>query len=316
MAYCLDFHFHSSFSDGHGLPRDIVAAALAKDPRVRHLALSDHNSFQGSRPFLTACQATGIEGFVSCELSGSHPACKDREFHFLINFGPEWNDDVAARTRKFAPYFKMLHRVEAENAILFFDLLKAQGESQDTVTAGYDILRTTETDYESDDPPAEGVSLFKSIRRMIAEKKIPEKYGVRTPLELEKKLWNSAGRFPAPTPVINEAFDIIRETRPRVTLAHPHKYNLDPAALKPLLIEWMGTIGLFALELHYEGRLVSEYRPLADELGLLISVGSDSHNLWKTPGRETSSGGLPVLDDELTENAEILLDMLRRRPAG
>jgi len=90
-------------------------------------------------------------------------------------------------------------------------------------------------------------------------------------------------------------------------------YGLDPAALKPLLIEWMNAINLFALELHYEGRIVSEYRPLADELGLLVSAGSDTHSMWKAPRRESPPGALPVLDDSFNENTEKLLNQLRRR---
>ena len=291
----LDFHIHSRFSDGNGLPDEIVAAALDRRTDIDCLALSDHNSFRGCRAFINACRISGIEGVVSCELSGSHPLYPDREFHFLINFGPDWNATVADRTAAFLPHIRSINEGITNNGYLYVNQLKARGEPDEIIERLNQVVQDTTAAYESDDPPINGIHLFRDLRQIANEKGLPHKYGVSTATELEKLLWRACGIFPEPTPAINNAFIAFQTARPLVTLAHPHKYQLSPAELEPLLIEWKRNIGLTALELHYGGDIQTDYLPLAESLGLFVSAGSDTHAMWQRSNPTGQAAELPVL---------------------
>ena len=107
----------------------------------------------------------------------------------------------------------------------------------------------------------------------------------------EKEVWRRAGVAPRPTPPITEAYAIFRQASPAVTLAHPMGYGMTPEQLGPFIREWQREIGLIALEAHYLGVLDVQWKALAEELGLLVSPGSDVHGAY---GGEL---GVPVVED-------------------
>ncbi len=113
-----DFHFHSLYSDGAFMPADIVNSFLRVNPYIRYLALSDHDTFLGCEEFINACNKKRIKGFVSAEIGGAHPDFPHDELHLLVNFGSEWNSDIAKKISKFNRYFNECRRVDTEN--IFF----------------------------------------------------------------------------------------------------------------------------------------------------------------------------------------------------
>jgi hypothetical protein len=307
MPYFVDFHTHSSHSsDGAVPPTEMVASALASNPGITQMALSDHNTYTGSRSFLNACRKHGIEGFVSAEISGSHPDMPDTEFHFLTTFGTEWNDAVGQRVNLFVPHFNRLARVDTENMFLFLEAaaqLDVRISWREVVKQASHVYRSLPPGQDADMIPAPG---WHHLRRIIRDGKWGETTtGGRT--DLEVRAWKQTGVRPLSTPLITDAYATYRQARPAVVLAHPMLYNRSPDELRPYVREWQREIGLIGLECHYKSVLYAEWRAFADELGLLVSAGSDRHSAYVA---DNPAASVPVVTEDQAD-VPALLDVLR-----
>lgn len=69
MAY-IDLHTHSNASDGSFPPREVVR--LAKERRLKALALTDHDTIDGLKEALAAGVEYGIEVIPGVEISAKH----------------------------------------------------------------------------------------------------------------------------------------------------------------------------------------------------------------------------------------------------
>lgn len=307
MPYVVDFHAHSSHSgDGSLPPADLVRSAKANNPAITHMALSDHNTFTGCRDFLAACGQHGIEGFVFAEVSGTHPDMSDTEFHFLTCLGAAWTDSVAQRAALFIPHFNRLSRIDTENMFLFLEAAGQLGIHigwRQVVRQSTEVYRNLPAGQNPDmiPPPA-----FHHLRQIIRGGGFGEQTTSRK-TELEARVWKQTGMRPLPTPSITDAYPIYRQARPAVILAHPMLYSHTPDELKPYIREWQREMGLIGLECHYGNVLNAEWKALADELGLLVSAGSDRHTEYEAGDPKTS---VPVVDEEQADIPS-LLDVLR-----
>lgn len=68
---CSDLHIHSRFSDGRLWPEQIVSRA--KEHGFRQLALTDHDTLQGTSRFMAACARHDIEGVIGVEIDCVQP---------------------------------------------------------------------------------------------------------------------------------------------------------------------------------------------------------------------------------------------------
>ena len=305
MSYDLDLHVHSYYSDGKCSPGEMVASAKRADPQIAQMALSDHNTFAGCREFLAVCEAHQIEGFASAEVSGSHPDLPHIEFHFLVNFGTELTDDVTGRTEMFIPWFNRLTEVDHRNIFMFLAAAARQG----TTIPYHQVVRKAAEFYIEDpanrDPGLIKPPTFNHLRRVIRETALNSQSSLGS-VGFEQEVWGRAGIEPLPTPPITEAYPIFRRASPAVTLAHPMKHPLTPEEFRPLIEEWQREMGLIAIEAHYGGVFDPGYKALADELGLLVSVGSDIHWSYDSarphgsvPAVERAQADIPSLLDAL-----------------
>ena len=310
MPTVLDFHTHSYHStDGGITPQDLVAGAKANNPAIAAMALSDHNTYSGCQDFLAACKAHGVEGFVSAEVSGAHPDRPDIEFHFLTMFGNAWTEDVSRRTAMFTPHFNALYKTDTENILLFLEAAGRLGHNiplRSVVQKSVAFYHGLPDDRKN--PAMIGPATFHRVREVLDDLKLidHERRGGKS--EFEKDVWRKAGVKPAPTPNITDAYPIYGQARPAVILAHPMHYGLSVEQLRPFIEEWIREIGLIGLEAHYAGVLHAQWKALADELGLLVSAGSDRHNGY-IAGDPTA--GVPVVEDGQAD-MNALLEALRR----
>lgn len=76
-----DLHFHSVYSDGADSLNDIIEKA--RDRKVTHLALTDHNTFAGVAPFLALCEEAGLQGLAGTEITTQTDG---QEVHLLAYF--------------------------------------------------------------------------------------------------------------------------------------------------------------------------------------------------------------------------------------
>lgn len=67
-----DLHTHSIYSDGSSTPEEVVA--LAACAGVELLALTDHNTTEGTERFLKACNELGIKGIRGVEIDCQEPS--------------------------------------------------------------------------------------------------------------------------------------------------------------------------------------------------------------------------------------------------
>jgi len=310
MPHSFDFHFHSLYSDGSLMPEGMVASAAETCPGVTHLALTDHNTYLGCERFIAACRERGIEGFVSSEISGSHPDFTHIEFHVLATFGAEWTADVARRVDLFHPHWNRLRQVDIDNMFLWLDTAARLG-----MPVSYrEVVRRTVRDFaEMPEPREIGIvqpTGFGHLRKVIRERGLETK--LRKDSEsLEKRVWREGGVKPAPTPPMCGAYDIFRAAGPAVTLAHPMIYDWTMDEARRVIGELKSEIGLGAMEVHYAGRFHPEWKVLADETGLLASAGSDCHSSGYGGLRNNKpSAGVPVVKDDETD-FDALIDFMR-----
>ncbi|MCD6364774.1 MAG: hypothetical protein J7M14_02745 [Planctomycetes bacterium] len=309
MSHVVDFHTHTFHSDGKGLPADLVAAAKQTNPAVTQLGISDHNTFSGAESFLAACDQSDIEGFILSEVGGCHDKLPSAgEIHFLLCFGGKWTDDVARRCDMFTPYFNKLFETDTKNIYIFLEAAATLGvyiSIREVVQRAVEFYHDLP---EPRDPAIIGSPAFRDVRKILASRGL-NKPGPRVVgrTEYERQVWAKTGVKPLPTPNISEAYDICHKAKPAVILAHPMHIGLTPQELRPFIEEWKAEMGLVALEAHYAGQFYGEWKVLADEMGLLVSAGSDTHSLYDGV---KGYGALPVVEPEEAD-IPALLEVLR-----
>jgi len=311
MSYALDLHVHSYYSDGKCSPREMVASGKRANPRIAQMALSDHNTFAGVGEFLAACDEHEIEGFISAEISGSHPRFPHIEFHFLVNLGTELTDEVARRMDLFTPWFNRLTETDHRNIFRFL----AAAADQGTTIPYHEVVRKAGEFYVEDpaNRPAKLIKppTFNDLRRVIRERGLNSQSPPGA-LGFEQEVWAKAGIEPDPTPPITEAYAIFGAAGAAVTLAHPMKHPPTPEEFRPLIEEWRREIGLIAIEAHYGGVFDPRYKALADELALLTSAGGDVHFPYDAT---RPNDGVPVIEHDQADIPK-LLDALRAAGGG
>ena len=279
MAYVLDLHTHSHHSDGRLMPKDLVASAQHNNMAVTHMALTDHGTFGGCSEFIDACHVRGIEGFAAAEIYGSHREHPDIEFHFLTFLGNRWDDCIAARAERFIPYLNRQSLIETQNIFLFLEA----ATKLDVRIPYSEVVRKAVEFYHDIEQPKSTVLIgpvsFAHLRMVLRDRKL-EVMTPSGPSDFQRKVWTASGVGPLPPLQIDEAYPIYEQTRPATVLAHPMTYGLTVEQIRPLCEEWKRTLGLVAIEAHYRGVLCPQWKQLADDLDLHISVGTDMHNSY------------------------------------
>ena len=148
---------------------------------------------------------------------------------------------------------------------------------------------------------------FHHLRRVIREGDFGERT-VSRQTDLEARVWKQSGVQPLPTPSITDAYPIYREVRPARDPRTPDALQAEPCrtqALHPGVAS--GEMGLVGLECHYGGEMDGPWKALADQLGLLVSAGSDRHAAYVAGETKAS---VPVVD-ETQADMPGLLEVLR-----
>ena len=240
-----DLHTHSTCSDGSQTPQEIVAEAIAKN--LTALAIADHDTVQGVVPAIEAARGSDLRVIPAVEISTEF---KKTEVHIL----GYWIElDNAALHEKFT-YVREARRLRADEIV--------------------SKLRQNGVEITIDDVLAQsdGVSLG---RPHVAQALLEKGY--------VKDMQNAFDRFlgrdkPAFVPRYKlspyEAVEAIHEARGCPVLAHPglgvSDYVIDG------LIE-AGIEGLEAYHTHHSPSNTRRAIRIAEQHGLLITGGTDSH---------------------------------------
>lgn len=266
----LDLHVHSTASDGTLTPQQVVAVALEKG--LRALALADHDSVAGIEPALAAAASSGLAFLPAVEISTDYEAT---EVHILGYFLDYHHPELLAK-------LSAIREAREGRAEKMVTLLREHG------------LNIT---YEQVLERANGGSVG---RPHVAGALVASGH-VGSPQEAFDR-YLGRGR-PAYVPryklTPQEAIALIRRCGGLPVLSHPGLVHND-ALVREIIAEGIG--GLEAYHSAHTQSANEKYARLAEEMGLLVTCGTDSHG----PG-----GSIPVEIGSVTmPNEEEALERL------
>lgn len=250
----LDLHLHTTHSDGSCTPTEVVG--LAHQAGVTALAITDHDITTGLVEANAAGEALGIEVIPGVEISSS---LGNSELHILGYF-LDWQDTrlnerlKTLRDSRHRRNPQIVERLQSLGIDLTYDEIRALAGS-DSVGRPHIARALMDKGVVS--------SAKEAFDRFLADGK---------PAYVPRDL---------PSPA--EAIHWIKAARGLAVLAHPTWVRCTDQSLVEL-VRHLKADGLDGVEVYYSthaARQTREYLSLAQQLGLLVTGGSDFHGLTK-----------------------------------
>jgi len=249
----VDFHTHSTFSDGTFTPTELLNHAV--EVGLSAIALTDHDSVNGIAEASEASKALDIEFIPGIEFS----VADGTEIHIIGLF------------------------IDPENEVLLNTIKKTREQRERRMTAiieklqahGFNITREEVEKLAGSDFIGRAhiahVMMNKGYVKTIREA-FDEYIGLNKPCYVEKK---------EITP--EDAITAIRTAGGLAFLAHLHQTKFSNEQLDRLLgeLKGYGLNGIEAYYTEYTNEHISEFRALAQKHGLFYSGGSDFHGSMK-----------------------------------
>lgn len=246
-SFC-DLHIHSNYSDGTCTPAELIR--MAEEADLAAVALCDHNTVKGLRPFLEAAKGSAVEAVPGIEFSTEY---RGKELHILGLFVEE--DHYGAVNEVLD---EALRRKERSNMALVEKL----------VEMGLPL------DYGAIKLETAGGSINRAVigAHMV-------RHGHCSSMEEAFNRWLSLERGLYVQPTRPGAFEIIRFIKSIgavAVLAHPF-LNLDEAELREFLEQAEGLDGMETFYPKFNEAQTKLACRIAEEFGLVKSGGSDFH---------------------------------------
>jgi predicted metal-dependent phosphoesterase TrpH len=246
----IDFHTHSSCSDGSFSPEELIDLAVSSG--ITTIALCDHDTISGLKRFTSYATKFPVTAIPSIEISAEWRVGECHLLGYWIDFE---NKDILDKLQELCN-----ERVIRNNLIC--EKLTNLG------------LKITVEDVKK---ICKGDALG---RPHIAQVLVSKGYVKSIDEAFTKYLKKGASAFVERSlPQPQAAIALLKRFGAQVYLAHPSKLNLDTNSLRAF-IQSLGPNGLDGLEVytpHTPDALLPQYVALANELGLKISGGSDFH---------------------------------------
>jgi 3',5'-nucleoside bisphosphate phosphatase len=250
----LDLHLHTIHSDGSCTPTEVVN--MAHQAGVTALAITDHDIMTGVVEAMEAGQQCGIEIIPGVEISS---LSGNSELHILGYFLDRQDSDLLAR-------LKTLRDGRHRRNPQIIERLQTLG-----IDITYDEVRALAG---SDSVGRPHIARALMDKRVVASAKEA----------FDRFLADGKPAYvPRELPSPAEAIHWIKAARGLAVLAHPTWVKV---AEQPLvdLVRQLKADGLDGVEVYYSthaARQTREYLSLAQQLGLLVTGGSDFHGLTK-----------------------------------
>lgn len=261
MNKYIDLHTHSTCSDGTLTPSEVVK--LAKEKGLSAIALTDHDTIDGLEEALDAGKKYGIQVITGIEFS----VAGDTEIHLL---GLNFNIDCPA-IREILD--EMIIQREKRNYIVI-EMLGKIG-----------IHITIDEIHAEATSPVTG-------RSQIAKVMLKKGYVSSIKEAFDKYLsFGKPAYAERSTLSPEEAIDIIHKSGGKAFLAHLNQTGKTDERLYSLLsnLKKCGLDGIEGYYTEYTDDMNFRYRKMAEDLGLLLSGGSDFHGTNKD-GYELGTG--------------------------
>jgi predicted metal-dependent phosphoesterase TrpH len=253
---------HSVFSDGSDSPEEMVAAGRAIG--LRAMALTDHDTVSGVRRFLAAAAAAEMPAISGVEISAE---IEHGTLH-VLGYG------VDPLNGTLLEHLRWIREGREERNREILHKLNRLG------------VRLMEEDVRR-------VAGAEVIGRPHIAQALVEKNVVRTKREaFDRYLARGKPAYVERRKLSAEfAMELIRISGGLPVIAHPFSLKMNIRQLRHYLKDLMAA-GLAGIEVYYSehsSEMRREYREVAEDLGLLITGGSDYHGAM-TPGIKLGRG--------------------------
>jgi predicted metal-dependent phosphoesterase TrpH len=261
----VDLHSHTLFSDGSRTPAALVQ--LARTNGVRVLSVTDHDHTGGIDEALEVGDRLGVEVIPGIELSISYAEFDD--IHLLAYYFAWHDPHLRARLES----FRMARETRAERILERINA-KLVGEGREPIA--YDAVKAQ----------VQGAFGRPHIATALIDRGyVPD---MNTAFN-EYLIPCNVPKYFMPA---DEAMALMRQARGVSAVAHPRFITADRVRLRQVIQE-LGACGLDGIEAYHSDHSAEErlyFIRLADQLGLMITGGSDYHG-FKAKGTPADSGG-------------------------
>lgn len=273
----IDFHIHTTHSDGSFTPTEIIS--MAKEAGLTAIALTDHNTVSGVPAFMAEAARQGVTAVAGTELSTLY---RGEEIHLLGLFIPEAQyTTVNALTAEYDTY-----KDESSRAM-------AEALTKDGYLLDFDEICRKYPDC--------------TVNRAHFAQELVEKGYVPTVADAFDRLLDEKNGYYIPPKRLDlmEAIRFLRSVGAVTVWAHPLQF-LDETTVReilPIAIE-AGLLGMEVQHSSYDEVTILRAKAIADEFGLLYSGGSDFHGKAKPavkPGVGSKDGVVPNIPDDYYE---------------
>lgn len=257
----IDLHTHSTCSDGTLTPSEVIK--LAKEKGLSAIALTDHDTVDGLSEAIATGKEIGIEVITGIEFS----VAADTEMHLL---GLDFNIDCPAIT-------EILDEMIIQRDLRNYKVIELLGKLGIRITI--------------DDILAESTSKVTG-RSQIAKAMLKKGYVSSIKEAFDKYLSFGKPAFVERSTLSPEdAIRIIHESGGKAFLAHLNQTGKTDKELYELLthLKKCGLDGIEGYYTEYTEDMNFRYRKMAEDIGLMLSGGSDFHGTNKD-GYEIGTG--------------------------
>jgi predicted metal-dependent phosphoesterase TrpH len=263
----IDLHIHSNCSDGAFSPAELVERASSEG--LVAVAIADHDSVAGVAEGVAAGLSCGIEVIPAVELSVQFRSWQDVH---LLGYGMEWTDPAflqklngfrERREHRNTEILEMVNDMLSEEGHAAIELSEVLSFARDAIGRPHIARALLERGYVS--------NVEDAFRRYLVPCNVPKCY------------WP-----------IQDAIHEIRRLGGVTVLAHPTTVSTDRQELRDSITELAenGLDGIEAFNNMAQPDDMEFLRRLADELGLLVTGGSDYHGIEEGLQMGRGRGGI------------------------
>ena len=244
-----DLHLHTHFSDGTFSPEEL--AGHAQRLGFAALALTDHDSVEGSARMAAACGAAGIEFITGTELTAEF---NDTELHILGYF------------------------VDPQNQKLLVEITKFQSVRQDRIREM--VARLNQMNIRLEVESVFALANCKSpgrphVARALVKAGLVQNLDEAFERFLKK---NRPAWVPKAKMSALEGIELIHQAGGLAVMAHPGLNRTDE--IIPALVD-AGLDGIECFHTKHSAALSARYLEIAAKFNLLVTGGSDCHGFSK-----------------------------------
>ena len=310
----VDLHTHSTQSDGTLSPLSLVRSAAALG--LSTIAWTDHDQMSFSPAVLEEAQRLGVQLLKGVEISTEwhlHAVARGVKAHLL----GYWVRDETG-TQLFSMLRELREKRHERNLLILERLQQQHG----IVITAQQVLREKQDKEESNDTSSSAAAAEPRLdyvgRPHFARVLVKENHASSIKDAFNRYLSDEQLQAPEWSIDIAEAIQALHNHGGVAVLAHPSTLNLSLAELRTELIHLIQTrhiplTGLEAFSSRHSAEQAADYSRLAEELGLVVTGGSDFHGKNKVNVDLGKFGGG---DDEWRMRGANGLELLRERMEG